>query len=86
MTAKPPKIEQTTPHDSRFDDLRKELSPQINEKLSEKMFCWCFGILIVILAPIFGYFAYQNSHLNDKFDQVNNRLTIIETKLEERKK
>ncbi len=88
MAATKQPIQQINPqsHDSRFDDLRKELSPKIDEKLSERSFFSILGVIIIIMLTVFGYFAYQISEIKDKFDGLKTEVTVLKIKMEEVKK
>ena len=84
MATRPPSIEQTTPHDPRFDSLRTELENKIDNKLSKEFFFWAIPIIIAITGSILWYLQTQIN----KYDDLNRRITVIETenKIKDQKK
>ena len=77
------------------DNIRKELDAKIELKVSNHVFYWAFGILVMALAGLIGYLVKisdgQNSmnlrlaHVEaktDRADLINDRLVRIETQVE----
>lgn len=67
----------------RVDSVRKELegkltilSNKVDEKVSEKLFYWIFGILILILVSVLGWMFIHLGTISD-------RSIRLETKLED---
>lgn len=71
---------------SSVDSVRRELDGKIEGKLSQKMAMGVIVILVTIAVAAFSILYAQIYQINDKLSQVTNRLTIIETKMDERKK
>ena len=80
------------------DNIRKELDAKIEQKVSNHVFYWAFGILGTVLAGLIGYIVKisdgQNSmnlrlaHVEAKTDRVdlnNDRLVRLETQIESTK-
>lgn len=75
---------------SRQDNLRQELERKIEnldvkveEKASSETFYWLIGLLTAAFVTIFGgiltYAFYQIDQVNNKFEQLGQRTTILET-------
>lgn len=76
--------------DGKVNELRKELDKKIEGKMSGETFQWIIGTIVVIMIAVMGSgFAHVTTSMSaiaDKVDTLNNRTTILETKLSERKK
>ena len=71
---------------SHLDDVRKELDGKIENRVTEKMFFWVIGVLVVIATGIFSFTFIQIGKIDDRTEGISKRTTIIETQIEERRK
>jgi pheromone shutdown protein TraB len=70
--------------DTKIHQKISELDTKIDKKISNQIFCWVLGILVVLCLACFTFVTDQNNQEADKLDAVINRLTAIETLIEER--
>lgn len=70
----------------RNDDLRRELEPKIDAKLPCVFFYWTIPIIVgAMSALLFVLFSMINGvqeKQNSKFDDLQKRMTVLETKFE----
>ncbi len=78
---------------SHVESVRKEvegkiekLDDKMEKKISEKWFFWIVGGLIVIAGTILSYFAYEISAINTKVDTLNDKVIVVDTKMDGMKK
>lgn len=77
------------------DNIRKELDVKIEQKVSNHVFYWAFGILVLIIAGLISYLVKISGSQNaisvrlahveaktDRSDSINDRLVRIETRVE----
>jgi hypothetical protein len=83
--AKGTNAQQTDSSDS-LTDLRRELEGKIERKLHSQFFYWACGVIALVLVGSLGYFVVQINSANNKYDSLINKVTVLETKMDERKR
>jgi prolipoprotein diacylglyceryltransferase len=66
--------------------LRQELEAKIEKKLSKDFFFWAVPLILAVIGSILWYIVAQLDKNADKYNDLNRRLIVIETRIEERKK
>jgi predicted negative regulator of RcsB-dependent stress response len=75
-------IQESDRHYLEMTTKLKEISDNLNTKVSYKEFTWILGILIIILMSMFGWIAWQISDLQRTSENTNKNVSMIQGKLE----